>query len=268
MPEHVDLYNYTYGNFAERVLGDIRKETFGEDIGQNSWLTIDELLKFINILQINTSSEVLEVACGSGGTALYITKTTGCTITGIDNNENGIINGRKMAENAGEQGRVKFILADAGKQLIFNNNSFDSLICIDAVNHLPGREEVLSEWFRILKPGGRILFTDPIIVTGLITSEEIAVRSSIGYFIYTPPDKNEELISRAGFELIQKEDITENEIMVSERWHNARIKWKDELIKIEGEQSYEGLQNFLLMVYRLANERRLSRYMFAARKPD
>ncbi len=42
MPDSSNFYNLTYGNFANPVLAEIRQETFGEDIGQNSWLTANE----------------------------------------------------------------------------------------------------------------------------------------------------------------------------------------------------------------------------------
>jgi hypothetical protein len=53
------------------VLDAVRKETFGDDIGQNSWLTRDEYDRFISWLQI-TQHHVLEVASGSGGPASYL----------------------------------------------------------------------------------------------------------------------------------------------------------------------------------------------------
>jgi hypothetical protein len=42
MSEPVDLYDATYSHFDEPVLARVRREAFGEDIGQNSWLTTDE----------------------------------------------------------------------------------------------------------------------------------------------------------------------------------------------------------------------------------
>ena len=42
MAKRVDLFDSTYSHFNDQVLGAIRKETFGVDIGQNSWMTVDE----------------------------------------------------------------------------------------------------------------------------------------------------------------------------------------------------------------------------------
>jgi SAM-dependent methyltransferase len=41
----------------------------------------------------------------------------------------------------------------------------------------PTRGRVFEEWYRVLRPGGLALFTDPLTVTGLIRREEMVVRS-------------------------------------------------------------------------------------------
>jgi len=193
-------------------------------------------------------------------------RTTGCHILGIDNNENGIAMGSKIAQEQGLDSKVCFQLANADEPLPFKSAVFDSVVCIDAINRLLGRARVFAEWYRVLKPGGRILFTDPIIVTGLLSNAEIATRSSIGYFLVVPPGEDERLLKETGFELICREDVTENEVKVSKRWHDARMKRRDELTKIEGEKTFEGLQQFLATVHRLSSERRLSRFVFLAVK--
>jgi hypothetical protein len=47
-----------------------------------------------------------------------------------------------------------------------------------------------------VKPGGRLLFTDSITITVPLTADEIAVRSSIGFFLFVPPDYDERVISQ------------------------------------------------------------------------
>ena len=87
MSNQVDLYNSTYGNFQEQVLTEIRRETYGEDIGQNSWITTDEYDAFYSWLNLSPGDHVLEIASGSGGPALYLAKKFKCRITGLDINE-------------------------------------------------------------------------------------------------------------------------------------------------------------------------------------
>ena len=96
--------------------------------------------------------------------------------------------------------------------------SFDAVICIDAINHLPDRPLTLAEWARVLKPGGRVLFTDPITVTGPLTNGEIAIRSSIAFFLFVPSGYDEQVLHDAGFELVVVEDRTDNTATVARRW--------------------------------------------------
>lgn len=268
MSDSVDLYDSAYGNFAAGVYEQIRREAFGEDIGQNSWLTADEYLRFFEWLSLDSASNVLEVACGSGGPALFIARKTGCRILGIDNNEHAIAAASKTARERELDSQLRFQLADASRKLPFEDETFDAVVCIDAINHLPDRLNVLADWRRLLRPDGRILFTDPIVVTGWLSSEEIAVRSSIGYFLFVPPGEDERLLEKAGFGLLRREDVTENEAQVSRRWLDARARRRDDLIRIESEKTFKGLQRFLEVVYWLSSQRRLSRVVFVARRGD
>ena len=74
MSARIDFFCNTYANFTARVLAAVRAATFGEDIGQNSWVTTDEYDRFIGWLGLGATSHVLEVASGSGGPALYLAR--------------------------------------------------------------------------------------------------------------------------------------------------------------------------------------------------
>ena len=262
MSARVDLFYNMYANFADRVLAAVRKETYGTDIGQNSWVTQDEYDRFIDWLTLSASSHALEVASGSGGPAMYLAERSGCRVTGIDVNPHGVATARQAALRAGRAEQARFQMGNANEKLPFPDCSFDALLCIDSMNHFPDRMHSLCEWRRVLKPGGRAVFTDPVEITGPVTSDELAQRSSIGQFLFVPRGLNEELIEKAKFRLLSQTDVTENAATVSRRWREARQRFRDELLRIEGDERFDGVQKFLASVQQLTSERRLSRIAY------
>jgi SAM-dependent methyltransferase len=201
------FYDTTYGRFAAEPYASIRREAFGEDIGQSSWLTADEQRMFCEWLALDGSTEVLEVASGSGGPALFTVEATGCRITGVDIHEDGVEAANDAAHKRALAERARFVCADANDRLPFADGSFDALICVDSINHLYERGQVLRGWHRLVRPGDRILFTDPITVTGLLRRDEMILRSgAMGEFVFTPPGLDEQLLGEAGFVDVRVED--------------------------------------------------------------
>ena len=267
MSKRVDLFDSTYSHFTEQVLEAVRKDTFGQDIGQNSWVTVEEYDRFISWLDLTPECHVLEVASGSGGPALYLANRLNCRVTGIDANENGVATATQSAAEHNQTDRVTFKVADANARLPFAEESFDAILCIDSMNHFPSRLDVFKEWRRVLRPGRRAVFTDPVVISGPVTNDELALRSSIGLFLFVPPGVNEHLIEAAGFLLIKQEDVTENATLVSRGWLQARQRYKDALLQIEGQERYASLQQFFAAVHCLTSERRLARIVYLAEKP-
>jgi len=110
------------------------------------------------------------------------------------------------------------------------------------------------------------LFTDSTVVTGPLTKEEIAVRSSIGYFQFVPPDYDARVLEECGLTVLRCEDVTQNMADLAENLYRARQGKGNLLRKIEGDKSFEGQQTFLEATARIARERRLSRFLYVAEK--
>jgi len=260
--QHVPLYTSAYAGYDVRTR--IRSLTYGDDVGQSGWLTADELERFARSLELDSGSRLLDVGCGAGGPALRLASTTGATVVGVDVLDEAVATARQLADEHGLADRATFVRADADRRLPFDDGSFDAILSVDAMCHLPERLAVLREWRRLASPGARILFTDPTVVTGLVTAEKIKSRSLIGIYVFSAPAANEASIAGAGFRLIDCDDRTENMATVASRWHDARESYREELVADEGQATFDGVQQFLQTSHRLAVERRLSRYVYLA----
>ena len=96
MQGSVDLYNHSYGRFSSAAEEAVRRETYGEDIGQSSWMTAEEWLHVADEAAVRPGSQILDVGSGSGGPALYLAERCGCHVTGVDINEHGIANAKRL----------------------------------------------------------------------------------------------------------------------------------------------------------------------------
>jgi ubiquinone/menaquinone biosynthesis C-methylase UbiE len=266
MPPRVDLYDHAYGQYQLDVYTQIRLETYGEDLGQTSWVTIQEANEIPRLLEITARSQVLEIGCGSGRYALRLAEQTRCRVLGLDVNPLGIRNAKEMALRAHLESLVRFEECDVARPLPFEEETFEAVFANDVLCHIADRLSVLREFRRVLKPGGRLLFSDALVIGGLVTKEELAIRSAIGFYVFSPPGCNEELIQRAGLRLLSATNTTENAAQIATQWHHARQRRKEDLTATEGRDNFEELQRFLSCTHTLARERRLLRWLYVARK--
>lgn len=262
-----DFYGAHYDRFGSDLMAALRREVYGEDFGQTSWRNAAEQAEIADLLRLGADLHLLDIACGSGGPSLALVERTGCRVTGLDLEPAGIAHAEAQAAARGLAGHAAFRALDCGGRLPFGDGTFDAVLCIDSIVHLPDRFGALREWARLLRPGGRLLFTDTAVLTGPIAKAEIDVRASIGFFLLVPPGLNEEAIAAAGLVLLRHEDRTFAIAEIAARWHAVRTRHAAELEREEGADWFAQRQRFLAATAELAGSRRLSRFLYLAEQP-
>jgi ubiquinone/menaquinone biosynthesis C-methylase UbiE len=103
--------------------------------------------------QIRKESHVLDVACGTGTTSLYLSDKFDCQITGFDISDDLINIANKSLEQNDRNGKVKFEVANA-LEIPYPDNTFDVVISQAFFILIDEKEKALKEIVRVLKPGG------------------------------------------------------------------------------------------------------------------
>lgn len=97
---------------------------------------------------------LLDIGCGSGGIALHLIERHGAGhATGFDVEQPVIEAARRRATARGLSDRADFVQAPPGP-LPFADRSFDVVFSKDALLHVPDKDALFAEIFRVLKPGG------------------------------------------------------------------------------------------------------------------
>jgi len=260
-------YDKLYEHFDSPLMRQLRAEAYGQDIGQHSWVTAEELLADIPKLKLSPETRLLDLGCGPAGPLTYISAQTKCRAVGLDVSANAIAAARARAASLEITERISLQQADLNVPLPFANAFFHAVISIDVILHLRDRAAIFREVARVLAPAGRFLFTDAGVITGPISSEEIQRRTPHGYAQFTPPLVNEQLLERAGFRLVERSDRTPDLLKSAAGRLAARESHRTELAKLEGSSTFEGEQQYLETVVALAERAALSRIMYVAESP-
>lgn len=179
---------------------------------------IEELLLWSGYNQSNPPQNIIDVGCGIGGSTLYLAQKFGSQATGITLSPVQASRGEERAIAAGLAEQVSFAVANA-LEMPFEDDSFDLVWSLESGEHMPDKAKFLSECYRVLKPGGKMIFatwchreTDSW--AGDLTPSEVAHLKEI-YRVYCLPY----VISLSEYRAIATECGFKN--MISDDWSIA-----------------------------------------------
>ncbi len=260
-------YQSLYEDFDSPLDGQLRREAYGEDIGQHSWVTADDLRLDVARLQLTKNARVLDLGCGPCGPLTFIMKAADCRGLGIDLSAAALAAGRRRAVSLALDDRLEVQKADLDGDLALSTAAYDAAISFDVILHLRDRLSVFSQIARALRRGSYFLFTDAAVVTGSISSEEAAIRSMHGFTHFCAAGFNEEVLDRAGLRLLETEDRTQALLQNASGRLDGRLRHRAQFEQREGAAGFARHQEYLRCIISLAQRGALSRLMYLAQTP-
>ena len=134
-------------------------ESQDEPIIDASHRTVQQLTKCLG--DINPQHKVLDIGSGYGGAARHLANTYGCHVTALNLSEKENQRHRELNQERGLNEKIT-VVDGSFEAIPAEDQSFDIVWSQDAILHSGHREKVLQEVARVLKPGGRFVFTDPM----------------------------------------------------------------------------------------------------------
>jgi sarcosine/dimethylglycine N-methyltransferase len=152
-------------------------------------------------------TRVLDLGAGYGGAARYLAKRFGCSVTCLNLSETQNARNRKLTADAGLSSKVSVVHGNF-ESVPEPDASFDVVWSQDAILHSADRMQVMREARRVLKPGGQLVFTDPMqaddVPDGVLAPvlERIHLDSMGSFAFYNAAARE------LGMELVETVDLT------------------------------------------------------------
>lgn len=131
----------------------------GISISDASHKTVE--LMASSLQTIGADSRVIDLGAGYGGSGRYLSQTFGCEVVCLNLSEKQNARNRMLNEQQKLDRKVS-VLHASFEDVPEPDNSFDIVWSQDSFLHSGDRQKVLAEIARILKPGGELVFTDPM----------------------------------------------------------------------------------------------------------
>lgn len=132
-------FSAAHHDFCERV--------YGKDLCQHGYMDMAQLHKLLDVMHLSEKDYVLELGCGNGMVAEYISDATGAHIHGMDYIPTAIEQANARTET--KRDRLRFEVGDIN-EIHFPGGMFTAIIAIDTL-YFSDLEDTIGRLKRMLK---------------------------------------------------------------------------------------------------------------------
>ena len=162
--------------------------------------------------RIGQDSRVLDLGCGNGTTAIWLAGHSGGRVTGIDLSGVRVDNAlnKRADQEPPLQERLAFEKASA-TELPFSDDTFTHVWSQAVIYHVPDKRKVLSEAYRVLAPGGIMVFDDLVRPKREITPDaQTYVYDRLLFDTEFSFQSYQQALKDQGFEILEALDLSQH----------------------------------------------------------
>ena len=253
MNDSLNIKSMKLYNNVDRIFNELR------EIGKStsSTLLVKDLTKFdqlhyhgtdaidifIEKLEINEKTKILDVGSGIGGPARYIANKTGAEITAIELQLDQNNLAKDLTKKCGLSNKVNHICGDI-LDYDFKNQTFDVVVSWLTLYHIANHEILLKKLFDLLNPNGFFYTEDITSRINLSDADRKEIKKEI-YGIHLPYfDNYISNLEQNGFKLIFSEDMSSSWTDFTKERIKKYNSEKERNIRVHGKEVYESLNSF------------------------
>jgi cyclopropane fatty-acyl-phospholipid synthase-like methyltransferase len=207
-------------------------ETQNESIFDASQRTVQKIASLLNLTE---KSRILDLGSGYGGSARYLANTFGCQVDCLNLSEVQNQRHRKLNQEQNLQNKITVYHGNF-ESIPTEDEQYDIVWSQDAILHSGNRRQIFEEVYRVLKPSGELIFTDPMqsddcppgVLQPVLDRLHLESMGSIGFYLKTAQALN--------FEKIQVIEMTEQLVTHYSRVLQEVEARNQEILKVCGKE--------------------------------
>ncbi len=188
--------------------------------------------------KVRADDLVLDVCSGMGGPSRYLAWKSGCRVTGLDLTRSRVLGATELTQMAGLADRVQFVEGNA-LAMPFADSSFTLAIGQEAFAHIPNKPQLVSECARVLRPGGRLVFSDILTRQPLSADDAQRLFDGMRFSEIASVEGYAEWLQANGMRLVKAVDLSEEWTRILRERHAMYQSLEAQTVSLLGRQHFD-----------------------------